>query len=230
MTDMTLDARLGPPVAFDVCTGCQAFWFDMYKSPQLSAASTLKLMKFISEHPPAGKALLSPNLRCPRCGGHLLLTHDLQRQTKFTYWRCQQEHGRFIGFLDFLREKDFIHPLSPQQIDELRQNIKIVNCSNCGAPIDLATSSACGHCGSPLSLLDMHQPLRMLNQLKEAATMPKPIDVDLTLKLAAARLDVERSFALVRSDPEWWTDVSSSGSLIHACLSAVARWLAKSER
>jgi len=30
---------------------------------------------------------------------------------------------------DFLREKDFIHPLSPQQINELRKNIQIVKCS-----------------------------------------------------------------------------------------------------
>lgn len=224
MTDMKLDGRLGPPVDFDVCTTCQAFWFDMYKSPQLSAGSTLKLMKLISEHPPTGTISLSENLRCPRCGTRLVLTHDFQRATRFSYWRCDQEHGRFIGFIDFLREKDFIHPLSPQQISELRQNIQIVNCSNCGAPIDLALSSSCAHCGSPLSLLDMHQPQRMLNQLKEAA-VPRHVDPNLLLlDLAQAKLDTETSFAVLKSHPDWLSDVSSSG-LVHACLSAVARWM-----
>lgn len=227
MTDMTLDSRLGPPVEFDVCTACQAFWFDLYKSPQLSAASTLKLMKLISEHPPNGTVSLAQNLRCPRCGGRLLLTHDLQRATRFSYWRCEKEHGHFIGFVDFLREKDFIRPLSPQQIKELRDNIQIVNCSNCGAPIDLAVSSTCPHCGSPLSLLDLHQPQRMLSQLNEEAA-PRGVDPNLSLNLVEARLQTEASFALLKSEPDWVNDVSSSG-VVHAALAAVARWLAKLE-
>ena len=228
MTDMQLEGRLCPPVDFDVCTGCQAFWFDMYKSPQLAAASTLKLMKFISEHPPKGTASLFQKLRCPRCGIHLLFTHDFQRHTKFNYWRCEQEHGRFIGFFDFLREKDYIHPLSQQQINEFLQNIQTVNCSNCGAPIDLTTSSSCAFCGSPLSLLDMHQPQRMLNELKEAAAPTERTGANLPVELARAKHDVAASFALLKSDPDWWSDVSSSG-LVPACLSAVARWMLKSE-
>jgi DNA-directed RNA polymerase subunit RPC12/RpoP len=227
MTGMTMDSRLGPPVEFGVCTACQAFWFDLYKSPQLAPGSTLKLMKLISEHPPNGAVAPSQNLRCPRCGGRLLLTHDIQRATRFTYWRCEQEHGHFIGFLDFLREKDYIHPLSQQQISALRENIQIVNCSNCGAPIDLAVSSVCPHCGSPLSLLDLHQPQRMMSELQEAAK-PRPVDPKLFLDLMQAKLDTEASFALLKSEPNWVNDVSSSG-LVHAALAAVARWLAKLE-
>ena len=103
MTDMSLAARMNaaPPVDFEVCTACQAFWFDMYKSPQLSAGSTLKLMKFISEHPPTSAVSMAQNLRCPRCRTLLVLSHDLQKATRFTYWSCPQEHGHFIGFVDF---------------------------------------------------------------------------------------------------------------------------------
>ena len=53
---------------------------------------------------------------------------------------------------DFLREKNFVRPLSADQLTALRQNVQSVNCSNCGAPIDLAKTSACGHCGSPLEV------------------------------------------------------------------------------
>ena len=222
MTDMSLEGRLGSPVEFDVCTACQAFWFDMYKSPQLSSGSTLQLMKFISDHPPTGALSKAENLRCPRCGGRLLLTHDIGRASKFTYWRCEQEHGRFIGFVDFLREKDFIHPLSPQQIKELRQNVQIVNCSNCGAPIDLAVGSVCEHCGSPLSILDMKQPQRLLQELKGAQ---HPIDEKrLMFDLTMAKLEGETSLSVLRGEPDWIKDVSTTG-LVHACLSAVARWI-----
>jgi hypothetical protein len=225
MTAMTLDGHLNVPVQIDVCTGCQAFWFDKYESLKLSAGSTLKLMKFIGENAPSGKALAQA-LRCPRCTVHLLVTHDLQRNTRFSYWRCDNEHGRFIRFFEFLREKNFIRQLSPREIEELRENIQTVNCSNCGAPIDLAAVSACAHCGSPLSMLDMKQPQRLLTELKGAA-QPQPIDPNMPLNLALAKLEAEGRFGPLEFGADWWSDVSSSG-LVQAGLSAVARWLTKS--
>jgi DNA-directed RNA polymerase subunit RPC12/RpoP len=157
MAGMTLAGHAGTSLSIDSCTNCQAFWFDTHESLQLSPGSTLKLFKLIGEHSSSGKSAFSGVLRCPRCAARLLLTHDFQRNTPFSYWRCDSNHGRFITFFDFLREKNFIRPLSPQQLEELRQNIQIVNCSNCGAPVDLATSSACTHCSSPISMLDMKQ-------------------------------------------------------------------------
>jgi hypothetical protein len=226
MIPMTFDGHLKVPVAIDVCAGCQAFWFDRYESLKLSAGSTLRLMKFIGEHSPSGRVRLSETLRCPRCADRLQLTNDWQRNTRFSYWRCGKEHGRFTRFFEFLREKDFIRPLSAEQIEELRQNIQSVGCSNCGAPVELAAASACGHCGTPLSMLDMKQPQHLLSQLKQAA-QPRPIDPALPLELARAKREVETSFAGLESGPQWWDDASSS-NLVQASLNAVAKWLAKS--
>jgi len=161
MTRMTLDARPGAvtnlnTVDIDVCMGCQAFWFDLHESIVLSQGSSLKLMKMISEQSSPANAVKPELLKCPHCFGHLPLIHDLQGNTRFSYWRCEQ-HGRFIGFLDFLREKSFIHTLSKEEMDELRQKIQTVNCSNCGAAIDLTKSSVCEHCGSPISMMDLKQ-------------------------------------------------------------------------
>jgi transposase-like protein len=222
MTAMKLTGHLNTPVEIDVCAGCQSFWFDKHESLKLSPASTLKLMKFIGEHPAAPRALPKV-LRCPRCATSMVLTNDLQRNTRFQYWRCDSDHGRFIRFLEFLREKNFLRQLSPREVAELRENIQFVNCSNCGAPIDLAAASACTHCGSPISMLDMKQPKRMLAELQSAAT-PRTIDPTLPLQLLKAKRDVEAEF---EAGSDWWSDASASG-LVGAGLSAVARWLTKS--
>src|SRR5436189_110351 len=79
--------------------------------------------------------------------------------------QCGNEDGHFIGLFEFLKDKNVIHPLSPEQIKELRQNVQFVSCSNCGASINLQSNSACPYCHSPISMLDMKQPQRMLEQL-----------------------------------------------------------------
>jgi hypothetical protein len=227
MTAMTLEAALGAKVGIDLCASCQAFWFDQHENLQLLPGSTLKLFRLIGDQAASKRAPLSIVLKCPRCGSRLLPTHDLQRNTPFQYWRCDHKHGRLITFFNFLREKNFIRPLSPSQLDELRQNIQMVNCSNCGAPIDLATSSSCTHCGSPVSMLDMKQAERMIAQLQQADRHDRPVDPALALQLERARREVEASLSSWHSDTEWWRHATSTG-LVEAGLAAAARWLKKS--
>jgi hypothetical protein len=156
MVSMTLSARLGTTLDVDVCPTCHAFWFDEFESLRLTPAAILKLFEMITgQDEPAGwpaRALL-----CPRCTGPLGLTHDRQNATKFEYWRCERDHGRFITFLNFVREKNFIRPPSPRQLAELRASVRTINCSNCGGPIDLASDAACSHCGSPVTIFDVKQ-------------------------------------------------------------------------
>jgi uncharacterized paraquat-inducible protein A len=141
----------------------------------------------------------------------------MQNTTRFQYWQCPRDLGHFITFLDFLREKDFIRPLTPQQIADLRQNVQTLNCSNCGGPIDLAKDSICPHCGSALSMLDMKQMAQMVAHLKEAA-LPRPVDPTLPITLAQIKFETERDFAAIQSG-------SSSQSLVDAGLRIVSQWL-----
>jgi len=224
MTTMTMDAHLSALVGVDLCASCHGFWFDKYESLKLSAGSTLKLIKLIGEHTAAGKPQPSSKPQCPRCAVPLVLTNDMQRSTRFRYFRCQKGHGRFIGYFDFLREKNFIRALSQEQIRELRRNVQILNCSNCAAPIDLTKTSACEHCGSPLSMLDMSQPQELLKELEQAA-QPKPISPSLPYDLAMAKRDMERMFGPRQpGEPDLWGAPSSPG-LVEAGLSALVRWL-----
>jgi uncharacterized protein YbaR (Trm112 family) len=169
------------------------------------------------------KPAIGPVLRCPRCHAHLEPTHDRQRNTPFEYWRCDHGHGRFITGFNFLREKNFIKPLSAGELEQLRQNVQTVNCSNCGGPIDVTHESACPHCGSPLSMVDMKQAQTLIAELRDAAT-PRPIDPALPLNLMKAREEVERIFAAADGNTSWWKDASSTG-LVEAGMAAIGRWL-----
>jgi hypothetical protein len=224
MAAQTLDGHLGAAVSIDLCLSCQVFWFDTQESLRLSPGAVLMLFRIIGERALEARAPAASHPSCPRCRLHLLPTHDRQRNTPFQYLRCPRDHGRLISFIEFLREKDFIRPLSAQQIADLRASVPIVNCSNCGAPIDLAKSSACGHCGSPLSMLDLKQAGALVAALREADQPNRPIDPTLPLRLERARREVEASFASFERGEGWFGDVTRGG-LVGAGLSALGRWL-----
>ena len=173
MERLHLEGKLDSIIDVDYCASCRVIWFDRTENLRLSAAATLQLFEIVAK-PARGGAPQPPHpMACPTCGARLALTHDMQRATRFTYWRCPSEHGRLISFVDFLREKDFVRPLTLIEINRLRQTIGTVHCDNCGAPIDLVRDSACRHCGSPISILDPTQTARTVAELQlEAAARP----------------------------------------------------------
>ena len=224
MTSHTVQGQLGRPVTIDLCDPCQSIWFDPRESIQLSPGATLSLFRLIGEHIAKPHVPAGDTAKCPHCKARLRRTQDMQRATRFEYFRCPNDHGRLTAFFDFLKEKDFVRPLTPVQIAKLRESIQVVNCSNCGAPIHLAQSSECGHCGSPLSMLDMQQAEALVAQLREADRTDKPVDPTLPLALARARRETDEAFAGLPQDP-LWLEAGSSLGLVGAGLSALARWL-----
>jgi Zn-finger nucleic acid-binding protein len=219
----TLGGRLETSIEIDACDACQAFWFDASESPRLSPASTLKLFSLIADALTRRSGSLGRVLKCPRCRSRLLDTQDMQRNTRFSYSRCPHGHGRFTTFFNFLREKDFVRPLSAVQIEELRRNVQTMSCSNCGAPIDLTHGSSCSHCGSPLSILDLQQAEKIVNQLRRASE-PQVVDPALPLELARARREIDAAFAGSGDTVSWWRETSSIG-LVGAGISVLARLL-----
>lgn len=224
MERQTLAGQLDREIDVDLCEPCQSLWFDGKENLQLTPGATLSIFRSIGEHVRKPELQDSELVKCPRCNARLRRTQDLQRATRFEYFRCPNQHGRLISFFDFLKEKDFIRPLTPQQIHELRKNVQIINCSNCGAPIDLTKTAACAHCGSPLSMLDMNQAERLVAELQaaESASRNKTIDPALPLALAKAKIDVERAFSGVPGhDP--WTQEGWALGLVGAGLSEIIR-------
>ena len=221
-----LDGHMDRDVEIDLCASCQSVWFDEKESLQLTPGATLALFRLIGENVSRPAPQDGDIARCPRCQAQLRRTQDRQRNTRFEYFRCPNNHGRLTTFLEFLKEKDFIRPLTALQIAELRKNLQSINCSSCGAPIDLAKRSDCSHCGSPLSMLDMQQAERLVAQLREADRPDKPIDPALPLALARARREAEAAFEGLPGQHAWGADLASMG-LVGSGLMQLIRILKK---
>jgi hypothetical protein len=209
-----LQGHMDRDVEVDLCTPCQAMWFDVQENLQLTPGATLAVFRLIGENVSKAAAHDRNITKCPRCKAQLRRTQDMQRSTKFEYFKCPNNHGRLITFFDFLKEKDFIKPLTPHQIGELRKSIQTINCSNCGGPIDLARRSDCGHCGSPLSMLDLQQAEKLVAQLKDAESYRanRPIDPSLPLALIRARREAEAAFAGLPDQRDWQDELDLVGS------------------
>lgn len=192
MDAQTLDAMYGRTVTIDVCHACTGIWFDTLESLRLTPGAVLRLFKLMNDRRGEGRPA-TEGTRCPRCKAPLAETTDRQGGTRFHYLRCPTEHGRFITFFQFLREKSFVRPLSAPEIAQLRKSIRVVHCSGCGAPVDLERSATCGYCRAPLSMLDPDQLQRAVRTLQEAETRRTTIDPQWPARFLIDRLVTERA-------------------------------------
>jgi len=225
MRPVRLARKLDGELTVDLCADCQALWFDAFESVQLTPGATLELFEAVRAARPSARRTLPARLPCPRCTLPLSLTHDLQHTTHFLYYRCASGHGRFTPFVQFLREKDFIRPLTPSERARLLATIRTVSCSSCGAPVDLEQDSACRYCRAPISILDPDAIGATVRALESAETQRKQIDVDGLVDgmLEAHRRSVEFDRVEARRDGAG----SAAVDLIALGLAAVAALLAR---
>lgn len=154
MRALALSRKPVGEIVVDLCPACHGLWFDSFESLQLTPQATLALLRSVATPATAEPVAPSGPLRCPRCTDRLAETRDIQRTTRFSYWRCRHGHGRFTPFLQFMREKDFIRPLSPAEVARIRDHVGTVRCSGCGAPVDLGREPSCRYCGARIEALD----------------------------------------------------------------------------
>ena len=223
MEARAFDAHYGRSVELDLCHGCGLIWFDGRESVSLTPGAVLRVFAALDAHREQRHPLAREAMTCPRCRARLAPTTDRQRSTTFAYWRCPAEEGRLTTFFDFLREKNFVRPLSPERLAELRAYARTVNCSACGAAIDLAKESACGHCRAPLSMLDPDQVQEVVRELQQAEARRTTVDPTLAARLAGDRASLERAFRAMPGEVER-LDAGSFG-LVESGLSAIVRLL-----
>jgi len=232
MTPRMFEANYGAPVEVDLCLACAAFWFDGMESLALAPGAVLDLFVLIHENKRT-PAPLGAALACPRCRAPLARTANMQRSTRFSYWGCPAEHGHFITFLEFLREKNFVRPLSPLEIEDLKRNVRSVTCSSCGAPVDLAKGSACSYCRAPLSMLDAKQVETVVAELKreevkrEDARQGKT-DPLLLAQLLQDRAAVSRDFRTMETQaPDLRDDLAAGTNLVEEGITALVTLLGR---
>ena len=230
MSAQSFERLYAKPVAIDICHPCAALWFDPLENLGLTPGAVLRLFVIMNDNKPAQRTPLRDDLACPRCHARLLLTQDIQRNTRFQYWRCPAEHGHFITYFEFLREKNFIRPLSPAEIARLRANVRTVTCSSCGAPVDLNVGATCPYCRAPLSMLDATQVDAVVQELKREEAQRQeaksdPRDPVLALRLARDRADVERRLGGVDDAPFSFDLSDTNGGLVEAGLAALVSLL-----
>jgi uncharacterized protein YbaR (Trm112 family) len=218
MTAQVLDGHYGRQVALDLCHGCSVLWFDGLESLALAPGAILRLFVAIHEQRPTGRSPLPDTLACPGCHRRLVRTSDMQRHTRFSYWRCPADDGRLMTFFDFLREKNFVRPLDAHELAELRTRVQTLTCSSCGAPVDIVAGSACAYCRAPLSLLDAKQVESVVRELKQAEESSHTVPPDLPLRLLRDRQHVDHVFDGIDEKPRW-AEVGDSFSLIEDGLS-----------
>lgn len=189
MEERTFTKALGGNVVIDLCHGCDGIWFDLHENLQLSPRGTLELFKAIHDQHRKQRAQLADAMACPRCSAALVHTHDLVRNTRFSYLACPENHGRFITFFQFLREKNFVHQLNPKELAELKAKVGVIHCSNCGAPVDLHTSMKCEHCQAAISVID---PGRVKKLLEELIAKADPAKTQKPPELVAMELELQK--------------------------------------
>ena len=137
MQPLMLARNIGGELQIDVCHPCHAIWFDRNESLQLAPGAVIELFRDINRHRDDARRQLAEGSSCPHCHAALVLTHDVVKTGRFTYYRCPHDHGRLTPFSEFLREKQFVRSLTPAELARVRVELKTVRCSSCGAPIDL---------------------------------------------------------------------------------------------
>ena len=213
------------PIEINACEPCSLFWFDKLESMRLTPKSVIGLFQFIGKAGTARRTIAA-NFKCPRCALPLALTHDLQRTTHFTYWRCGRDGGQLITFNQFLRQKNFIRTPTPVEFAKLRSTVRQIACSQCGAPVDLSTDRACTHCGSPIALIDPDGITKALQELAADNAAPSSVSPEAMRKsLSDAQIsaifDLQRMAARDRDDDLVAIGAGAIGALVAIAVESI---------
>ena len=109
------------------------------ESPQLSPAGNARaLPRDQRARVPTTRRDVAARMACPRCSNpSLSLTQDLQRTTRFRYWRCDRGHGRYSPSLQFLLREEFHPPAVAARVrapEDAGENDPLLGLRRAGGP------------------------------------------------------------------------------------------------
>ncbi len=207
MDAQTVAGFHGNQLELDICYACHGIWFDGHENLRMAPAGVLDLFKHLHDHRDDPQAPLARQMSCPRCRRALAEGMDTVKTGRYATWRCPQRHGRFSPFSSFFIEKGFVRLLTPAEITDLAERVRVIHCTSCGAPVDLRQHQACPYCRSALSLLDPKAVERALSQYSQqtqrSSENPRPADV----ADALLAIEQERERARREAQKERWQGI-----------------------
>lgn len=149
-----LDGHYGTRVEIDVCTPCHLLWFDTLESVRMSPTGLLDLIGVMAGAQGIAHRPLSPQPRCPRCGGLLKTVRNRSRFGPTLQIECTAGHGFAQTFAQWLSEKGLWRELSSADRARLRAiDGGVLHCLNCGGP--LGDEPRCRWCTTPPGVIDI---------------------------------------------------------------------------
>jgi uncharacterized protein with PIN domain len=145
------DARQA--VEIDVCHQCNGIWFDPQESARLDDEAVVQLFDLVHQRGGTAARPTAADRHCPRCDQPLQPANIAIGQAQVRYWQCPSGHGRHATFLQLLFEKEFVRPLSGDEVARLPAMTRGVRCAECGGTVD-PRGSGCANCSTPLMVLD----------------------------------------------------------------------------
>ena len=183
----------GVEIELDLCHACHGIWFDGNENLRMSPQGVIDLFGDLHQHRDDPHAPLAQTMHCPRCRRTLVQGVDVVKSGRYFTHRCPERHGRFTTFSSFMIEKGFVRQLTRPEIENLAERVKVIECTSCGAPVDLRKEHACSYCRAALSLLDPQAVEKALSNLgrkqERAEEGPRATD------LADALVSIERDRA-----------------------------------
>lgn len=198
MITVSLAGQYGRTIVIDVCHGCNHVWFDGREDLHLAPGGVVALFEEMGRAAQTARTPVAARKACPHCQTGLLRTRDRVKDTPYEYFRCTQDHGRFLSFGAFLRARQFVRDVTDEELTTLRVEARILKCVNCGASVDVAASGACGYCQAPIAVLDADQLSRTLKELEQADAARAAVDPTWPLRAEQARRQTEAAFAELR--------------------------------
>ncbi|MFT3778548.1 MAG: zf-TFIIB domain-containing protein [Ottowia sp.] len=221
-------AHGGGTLELDLCHACHGIWFDANENLRMAPAGVVALFRQLHEHRADPQAPLARAMNCPRCRRALTEGSDVVRSGRYVTWRCPQRHGRFSTFSSFMVEKGFVRQLTPVEVADLAERLRVIHCGGCGAAVDLRQDHACPYCRAAFSLLDPRAVERALagygRQAERAEAGAPPPD------LADALISIERERERARREAQqerWQGKGSPADDLWVAGLNLVWTWLTR---
>ena len=231
MTVLTLDSKLGQPLALDLCFACHGIWVDGSESQQMTPQSVLTLFSELHAHKDEPTQALKARMRCPRCPSDLVRGSDRTRSGEYVVYRCANRHGRFGTFSSFMVEKGFVRHMTQAEITDLAQRVGAVYCTSCGAPVDIRKDHACPYCRAAFSLLDPEAVSKALEgyaRTRATGETGSPVDIAdalIVIERDRNRAERERQQQGLRSMGQSASSHELTGDLLAAGVELVWRTL-----